>query len=158
MLMLPPFSWCTREIWAWPLAVAPSLPERQGRTTSRRWEKKAPTGALRRLFSSWEGREHSVGRQARRSRGDAGTRLVRTCALLWMATVSMLSCHTYCRSVRRIWYSVSPKQLLVSSWQPPMSTGSQGWCRRRRRREASGSITHRPKTLTGSKGYMVTDI
>lgn len=75
MLMLLPSSWCTREIWAWTLVVALSLPERQGRTTSCRWEKKAQTGALRRPFSSWEGREHSVGRQAKRYRGGAGTYL-----------------------------------------------------------------------------------
>lgn len=103
-------------------------------------------------------RENSVGRPTKTSCGGAGPRLVRTCALLWMAAVSMLSCHTHCRSVRRIWYSVSPNQLLVSSRRPPMSAGSQGWCRRRRR-EASGSITHRPKTLTGSKYQdMVTEI
>lgn len=102
-------------------------------------------------------RENSVGRPTKTSCGGAGPCLVCTCALLWMAAVSMLSCHTHCRSVRRIWYSVSPNQLLVSSRRPPMSAGSQGWCRRRR--EASGSITHRPKTLTGSKyPDMVTEI
>lgn len=151
MLKLPLSSWCTREIWAPPLAAAPSLPERQGRTTLHRWEKKAPAGARRRRFSSWEEREKNPADcLAKKPNGCNGHWLLRTCALLWMAAVSMLSCHTHCRSVRRIWYSVSPNQLLVSSRRPPMSAGSHGWCRRRKS-EVSCSITHLTKSQTGSK-------
>lgn len=52
MLMLP--SSCrVREIWA-SLSGRPSLPDRQGRTISHRWVKKALTGARKRLFNSWE--------------------------------------------------------------------------------------------------------
>lgn len=53
-----------------------------------------------------------------------------TCALSWIAAESMLSSHTHCRSVSRIWYAVSPNQLLVSRGQPLMFAGSQGCCSR----------------------------
>lgn len=61
---------------------------------------------------------------------------VHTCALLWMTAVSILSSHTQCMSVSRIWYAVSPNQLLARSWHPLMLTGSQG---RRKRMSSAGA-------------------
>lgn len=56
--------------------------------------------------------------------------VVCTCALFWMAAESILSSYTQCMSVSRMWYAVSPNQLLARSWQPLMLTGIQGRCKR----------------------------
>lgn len=128
--MSPP-SCRVREIWA-SSSGRPSLPDRQGRTTSHRWEKKALTGARKRLFSSWqeENRIYLSKESELKQFIYHLLSVVWTCALFWMSAVSILSSHTRCMSVSRMWYAVSPNQLLACSWQPLMLTGSQGRWRR----------------------------
>lgn len=145
-------SWGCRESSA-STAVCSLLPplvcDRHGCTTSHRWEKKALTGARKRLFSSWKvKRECVTNRTHDKLTMSTAVYFPRACERLWIAEESILSSHTQFMSVSRMWYEESLNKVLTRNWLPLMFTGTHGRWRRRSPGAASTSIMTEVTTLT----------